>query len=86
MIYYFFLFRGAGALRATAQTEENMANGTFVSAKKAKQDEFCTQYADIQTGMNAYLEYAPNVFNGGNTSEANCRMLCKHHNRVKGNC
>ena len=23
---------------------------------------------------------------GGDTSEANCQMLCKHHNRVKGNC
>ena len=22
---------------------------------------------------------------GGDTSEANCQMLCKHHNRVKGN-
>ena len=23
---------------------------------------------------------------GGDTSETNCQMLCKHHNRVKGNC
>jgi 5-methylcytosine-specific restriction endonuclease McrA len=23
---------------------------------------------------------------GGDTLEANCQMLCKHHNRVKGNC
>ncbi len=23
---------------------------------------------------------------GGDTTEANCQMLCKHHNRVKGNC
>jgi hypothetical protein len=23
---------------------------------------------------------------GGDTSENNCQMLCKHHNRVKGNC
>jgi hypothetical protein len=23
---------------------------------------------------------------GGDTSEANCQMLCRHHNRVKGNC
>ena len=23
--------------------------------------------------------------NGGDTSEANCQMLCRHHNRVKGN-
>ena len=22
---------------------------------------------------------------GGDTSEANCQMLCRHHNRVKGN-
>lgn len=22
---------------------------------------------------------------GGDTTEENCQMLCKHHNRVKGN-
>ena len=39
-------------------------NATLTSAKKAKQDEFYTQYADIQTEMNAYLEYDPDVFRG----------------------
>ena len=39
-------------------------NATLTSAKKAKQDEFYTQYADIQTEMNAYLEYDPAVFRG----------------------
>ncbi len=39
-------------------------NATLTSAKKAKQDEFYTQYADIQTEMNAYLEYDPEVFKG----------------------
>ena len=39
-------------------------NATLTSAKKAKQDEFYTQYADIQTEMNAYLEYDPGVFKG----------------------
>ncbi len=32
------------------------------AAKEAKNDEFYTQYADIQAEMNAYLEYNPNVF------------------------
>ena len=32
------------------------------SAKKNKNDEFYTQYNDIQTEINAYLEYNPNVF------------------------
>ena len=41
-----------------------MANNTLTSAKKANQDEFYTQYADIQTEMNAYLEYDPDVFRG----------------------
>lgn len=31
-------------------------------ANKAKQDEFYTQYNDIQKELNAYLEYNPNVF------------------------
>jgi len=33
-------------------------------AKKAKNDEFYTQYADIQTEVNAYLEYNPDTFRG----------------------
>lgn len=34
------------------------------SAKKAKNDEFYTQWADIEREMNAYLEYDPDVFRG----------------------
>ena len=33
-------------------------------AKKTKNDEFYTQYADIQTEVNAYLEYNPDTFRG----------------------
>lgn len=36
----------------------------MVKAKKAKNDEFYTQYSDIQKEINAYLEYNPNVFRG----------------------
>ena len=39
-----------------------MANENLGAAKKAKNDEFYTQYADIQKEMNAYLEYDPEVF------------------------
>jgi Adenine-specific methyltransferase EcoRI len=39
-----------------------MANENLGKAKKAKNDEFYTQYADIEKEMNAYLEYDPNVF------------------------
>lgn len=40
-----------------------MADSTsLLKAKKAKQDEFYTQYADIQTEMNAYLEFDRDVF------------------------
>lgn len=41
-----------------------MANENLGAAKKAKQDEFYTQYADIEKEMNAYLEYNPHVFKG----------------------
>lgn len=34
------------------------------SAKTGKNDEFYTQYADIQKEINAYLEYNPDVFRG----------------------
>lgn len=39
-----------------------MANNDLTSARKAKQDEFYTQWADIEKEMNAYLEYDPDVF------------------------
>ena len=38
------------------------ANKNLHRAKKAKNDEFYTQYADIEKEMNAYLEYDENVF------------------------
>lgn len=41
-----------------------MANTNLTAAKKAKQDEFYTQWADIEREMNAYLEYDPDVFRG----------------------
>ena len=41
-----------------------MANTNLSNAKIAKNDEFYTQYADIQKEINAYLEYDPDVFRG----------------------
>ena len=41
-----------------------MANSNLTNAKKAKNDEFYTQYGDIQKEIEAYLEYNPNVFRG----------------------
>ena len=39
-----------------------MANENLGNAKKAKNDEFYTQFQDIEKEMNAYLEYNANVF------------------------
>jgi len=39
-----------------------MANNNLTSAKKAKNDEFYTQYSDIEKEINAYLEFDPDVF------------------------
>lgn len=39
-----------------------MANNNLTNAKKAKNDEFYTQYGDIQKEIEAYLEYDSNVF------------------------
>ncbi len=41
-----------------------MANKNLTSAKRAKNDEFYTQYGDIQKEIEAYLEYDPDVFRG----------------------
>ena len=39
-------------------------NSNLGAAKKAKSNEFYTQYEDIEREMNAYLEYDENVFRG----------------------
>lgn len=41
-----------------------MANKNLTSAKKAKNDEFYTQYSDIQKEIESYLEYNSDVFRG----------------------
>ena len=42
-----------------ATSREILAN-----AKRAKSDEFYTQYPDIEKEMNAYLDYNPDAFRG----------------------
>lgn len=39
-------------------------NKTLSAAKNAMNDEFYTQYADIQKEINAYLDYDTDVFRG----------------------
>ena len=41
-----------------------MAIDNLQAAKRAKKDEFYTQYSDIEAEMNAYVEYNPDVFRG----------------------
>ena len=41
-----------------------MANKNLTNAKRAKNDEFYTQYSDIQKEIEAYLEFNPDVFRG----------------------
>jgi hypothetical protein len=41
-----------------------VANEDLGSARKAKNDEFYTQYLDIEKEVNAYLEFNPDVFRG----------------------
>lgn len=48
-----------------------MANSHLSSAKSAKNDEFYTQYSDIQKEIEAYLEYDPDTFKG-KTVYCNC--------------
>ncbi len=43
-----------------------MANIKLSEAKRAKNDEFYTQYQDIKKEISAYLEYDPDVFRGIN--------------------
>jgi hypothetical protein len=41
-----------------------MANSNLTNAKTAKNDEFYTQYHDIEKEITAYLEFNPDVFHG----------------------
>ncbi|MDR0328254.1 MAG: adenine-specific methyltransferase EcoRI family protein, partial [Planctomycetaceae bacterium] len=41
-----------------------MANNNLTQAKNAKNDEFYTQWADIDREVQAYLEFDPDVFRG----------------------
>ena len=41
-----------------------MANSNLSNAKNAKNDEFYTQYHDIEKEINAYLDFNPDVFRG----------------------
>lgn len=41
-----------------------MGQAILQAARRAKQDEFYTQWVDIEREMNAYLEYDPDVFRG----------------------
>lgn len=44
------------------KAESKAMNRSLSAAKAAKQDEFYTQYVDIQKEVEAYLEYDPNTF------------------------
>lgn len=45
-----------------AQTPTGTRNASLFTAKNAKNDEFYTQWIDIEREINAYLEYDPHVF------------------------
>jgi hypothetical protein len=45
-------------------TNTDFENSRLIAAKAAKNDEFYTQWTEIEREMNAYLEYDPDVFRG----------------------
>ena len=45
-------------------------NRQLTNAKSAKNDEFHTQYADIQKEVNAYLDFNPDTFRGKTMTSA----------------
>src|SRR3989442_15817308 len=56
---------GSSRLMAAPPKAENMPmNRSLHAAKTAKEDEFYTQYVDIQKEVEAYLEFAPDTFRG----------------------
>ena len=53
-------------------------NSNLAAAKKTKNDEFYTQWPDIEREMNAYLEYDPDVFRGLNSTHKCNAHPCMH--------
>lgn len=41
-----------------------MTNKNLTNAKRIKNNEFYTQYSDIQKEIEVYLEYSPDIFRG----------------------
>jgi hypothetical protein len=52
------------ATNARKMTEGTPLNRSLAAAKASKQDEFYTQYVDIQKEVEAYLEFDPDTFRG----------------------
>ncbi|HTA24190.1 MAG TPA: adenine-specific methyltransferase EcoRI family protein [Terriglobales bacterium] len=52
------------ATNARKMTEGKTLNRGLAAAKASKQDEFYTQYVDIQKEIEAYLEFDPDTFRG----------------------
>jgi len=50
--------------KAMARAQSKLKNRNLHAAKAAKQDEFYTQYIDIQKEVEAYLEFDPDTFRG----------------------
>lgn len=44
--------------------DKKVSNSNLRNANKAKNDEFYTQFHDIEKEINAYLDYNPNIFRG----------------------
>lgn len=49
-------------VESTLNIDASSKNSNLTNAKRAKNDEFYTQYSDIEKEINAYLEYNPDVF------------------------
>lgn len=52
------------AIRSLWHDRGSMANEDLRSAQQGKNDEFYTQFHDIEVEMDAYIEYDPDVFRG----------------------
>src|SRR5271166_6723332 len=52
------------ATNARKMTEGKPLNRSLGAAKASKQDEFYTQYVDIEKEVEAYLEFDPDTFRG----------------------
>ena len=82
---YMFIITGDGKHLSIRQFDEKMARSVY--ERQRHHCPYCLKEGNQKEYAFKEMEadHIQPWSKGGKTEESNCQMLCKHHNRVKGN-